>query len=98
MVARVLIGLGHHPCRSVRDAEVEDLAGCDDVVEGLHQLGNGSRELPPVDVEQVDVVSLKLLERIGQRSVEGLGMVAGEVDLVLDRLVRGLVASSELFG
>lgn len=63
----VLIRFGHDPGRRVADAEVQNLARGDDAVQGLHQLGDGGGKVPPVDVEEVDVVGLELLEGGFQR-------------------------------
>ena len=41
MVPRVLVGAGDDPCGGVGDAEVEDFALLDEVVEALHDLGDG---------------------------------------------------------
>lgn len=80
VAARVLVCLGHDPGGRVRDAQVEHLAGGDEVVEGLHQLRDGRGEVPPVHVQQVDVVGLELLEAGLDRRVQALGAVAVEVD------------------
>lgn len=37
--------------RGIRNTEVENLAALDEVVQTLHQLGNGRGVVPPVNVE-----------------------------------------------
>lgn len=51
VVARVLVGFDDEPGRGVGDAEVEDLAGLDKVVEGLHELFNTSCHIPVVNIK-----------------------------------------------
>ena len=79
VVARVLVGLADDPRGRVADAEVEDLAGADEVVERLHELGDGGGEVPPVDVQQIDIVGPQLLEAVAHGEVQRLGRVADEV-------------------
>ena len=56
MIAGVLVCFGDDPGGGVADAEVEDFALLDDGVEGLHEFGDGGCEVPPVDVEDVEVI------------------------------------------
>ncbi len=60
--ACVLVGFGDDPGGEVGCAEVEDAAGGDLVVEGLHEFGDGGGPVPPVDVEEVDVGCLELFQ------------------------------------
>ena len=64
--------------------EVEDFARKDEPVQGLHQLGDASGEVPPVDVEEVDVGSRKPLEGRLNADMQGLEAVPGELDLLGD--------------
>lgn len=48
---RTLVGLAHYPGWSVTDTEIQDLAGLDELVQGLHDLLDGGAKVPPVDVE-----------------------------------------------
>ena len=48
--ARVFVGFADHPGRGVADAEVEDGAGGDEVVQGVHELGDGGCVVPPAAV------------------------------------------------
>lgn len=58
VLTRVLVGLGDNPSRSVRDSEIHYLAGQHEGVQGLHELLDRGRMIPPVDVEDVHVVGL----------------------------------------
>lgn len=62
----VLDGVGvcraDDPRRTVRDAEVEDLALLDENVEAVHDLLDRGHVVPPVQVEDVDPVRLQLPE------------------------------------
>lgn len=79
MVAGVLVGLRNDPGRRVRDAQVQDLSLSDEGVETLHELRDGAGEVPPVDIEKIDVVGLQLLQACVHRGVEALGAIASEV-------------------
>lgn len=52
-------------------------------MEAVHQLWNASCEIPPVDVEQVDVISLQLLQTGINGDSQTLRVVALEVGLDL---------------
>ena len=94
VVAGVLVGFGDDPGGGVGDGEVEDLALVADGVEGAHELGDAGGEVPPVDVEDVDVVGLQLLEAVAEGEVQGFGVVADGVgvDEVVVALVVGVAA------
>ncbi len=51
VVAGVVVGFDNEPGRGVGDAEVEDSAGLDEVIEGLHELFDAGGHVPEVDVE-----------------------------------------------
>lgn len=88
VVTSVLIRLGDDPGGSVGDAEVQDLALDDEVVEALHELGDARAEVPPVHVEEVDVVSLQLPEGGAHGGVQALAAITGEVCLLGGRARR----------
>lgn len=54
--ARVLVRRGHDPRRRVRDGEVEDLPGGDERVEVVHEPADARAVIPPVDIQDVDVL------------------------------------------
>lgn len=62
VVPGVLVGLGNNPGRRVRYSQVQNLALGDEGVQTLHELRDGAAEIPPVNVEKVDVVRLQLLQ------------------------------------
>lgn len=74
-----MVGLAYNPSRRVAYTEIQNLAPLHHVVERLHQLRDACGEVPPVDVEQVNIVGLKLLERSLKRQMERLRRVAREV-------------------
>lgn len=67
--------------RRVRDPEVQDLATLDDLVQTLHDLLDRRGVIPPVNVEDIDIVGLELEQRAFERVLERLFVVAGVVDL-----------------
>lgn len=52
------------------------------MVEGVHKLFNSSRVVPPMNIEDVDVIRAKLLERVLDRDVQGLGVVPQKLRLL----------------
>ena len=88
LLTGVLVCLADDPGGGVADAEVEDFSRRDDVVERVHELGDRSGVVPPVDVEQVDVARLEFLEAGLERDVQTLGVVARVVLLEFDRSGR----------
>ena len=99
LLAGVFVCFGDDPGGGVADTEVEDFSGGDDVVEGVHEFGDGGGEVPPVDVEDVDEVGLQFLQAGVERVAEGFLVVADEVGLddVVPALVH-LVAGGEFGG
>ena len=85
MLAGVFVCFADDPGRGVGDAEVEDFSGRDDVVEGVHDFGDGGGVVPPVDVEEVDVARLEFLQGSFERDVQTLGMVPRVILLQFDR-------------
>ncbi len=79
-MARVLVGPADDPGGRVGNAEVEDFAGLDEVVEAVHDFGDGGGEVPPVDVEKIDVAGLELRKARLQRHAQAFGVVAGVVE------------------
>ena len=103
MITGILVRLRHDPRRRVRDAEIEDLALVGGRVERLHDFGDRRRVVPPVDVEDVDVVGLELLQTGVQADEQGLAVVASVVglqglgvgtDLEAGRILQSSLASS----
>ena len=90
MIAGVLVGFAHHPGGRVGDAEVEHFALAHDIVEALHELGDADGEVPPVHVQDVQVVGLQLLQAVAEGDVQGFGPVAAEV-AVDDVVVASIV-------
>ena len=84
LLAGVFVGLGDDPGGGVADAEVEDFARGDGVVEGVHDFGDRGGVVPPVDVEQVDVARLEFLEAGFEGDVEAFGVVARVILLEFD--------------
>jgi hypothetical protein len=64
----------------------------------LHQFWDRRCKVPPVHVQQVDVISLKLLEGCLERNAEGLCAVTSIVDTLARRVVWIGEASGELGG
>lgn len=79
--ARVVVGLDDDPRRRVRHPEVEHLAGGDERVQAVHDLLDGGGKVPPVHVQQVDVVGAQLLQAAVDGDVHALDRVADKVGL-----------------
>ena len=94
--AGVRVRFRHYPCGRVGDAEVEHLALRDEVVQAVHHLLDAASVVPPVHVENVDVVRAQLLQRIFNRDVHRLEVVARVVRLLRDVILSTLVVRSVL--
>lgn len=77
----VVVGLDDNPGGGVGDTKVENLARCDQIVESVHDLFHGGSKVPPVQVQEVNVVSLELLETVLDRDPHALHGVTDEVGL-----------------
>lgn len=69
------IGLTDNPCGCVTDTKVQHLSAVHQRIERLHNLWDARSIIPPVHVQQVNVVGLKLLQRRLERYTERLGAV-----------------------
>jgi len=79
VAASVLVGFANDSRRGVADAEVNDLALFAYGVQAEHELGDAGCEVPPVNVEDVDVGRLELLQGSLDAKTEALGAVAAIV-------------------
>lgn len=79
LLAGVCVGFDDDPGGRVRDTEVEDLACKDELVQALHDFLDAGGEVPPVHVEEVDVVCSELLQA-------GLDGNAHRLDGVADKV------------
>lgn len=82
MISCILIASSDNVGGGVGDAQVQDLASADEVVEALHDLLARGRVLPPVQVQNVDVIGLELLERLLDGDLHALRVVARAVNNV----------------
>ncbi|CAK5266107.1 unnamed protein product, partial [Mycena citricolor] len=57
VIASVLVGLRDDPSGSVRNAEVQDLALHHEIVQSVHDLLDAGVPIPPVQVQDVDVLT-----------------------------------------
>ena len=89
--ASVVVSLRHNPRRGVGNSEVEDLALHDESVEAVHDLLDGASVVPPVDVEDVNVIRAQLSERVVDGVEHRLDAVANECTVLarLSSLVIG---------
>ena len=88
MVLSVLICLCHDPGWTVGNATVEDFARCLKVIEAVHYLRHRCRVIPPVKIEDVDVVRLKPFQRVFQSKLQSLDAISSIVNTNLDIWVR----------
>jgi len=77
----IFVGLSNDPSRSVRYTEVQDLSRPHDIIQGKHNLLDGRRVVPPVDIEDINVIGLQLDQRGLERVLEGFLVVTAIVDL-----------------
>ena len=96
---RTLVCFADDPSRRVTDTQVQHFAALHHVVQALHQFWDRCRKVPPVDVEQIDVIRLQFLQASFQGNVQRLGRVTSVVDaLAWRRFPRIRKASGELCG
>ena len=94
----VVVGLDDNPGGGVGDTEVQDLAGGDEVVEAVHDFFHGGGEVPPVDVEEVDVIGLELLETALDGDAHALDGISDEVGLEGFGVTVGGAETGGVFG
>jgi hypothetical protein len=98
MLASVVVGLDHNPGRCIRDTKVEDLALSNQGVETMHDFLNTRSEVPPMNVQQINIISTQLLQRTVDRNVHGLEGIADKVRLKGLCITRVTAVSSGVFG
>lgn len=81
MIPCILICFRRNPGRRIGDSEIEHFSGRDEVVQCQHEFRDTGAEVPPVDVEDIDIARLQFLERGFQREFQGFGPVAAVVGL-----------------
>ena len=94
----VLVGLRHNPSGHVGSTKVKNLASLDEVMQRVHHFLDGGLKVPPVDVEDVDVVSAETSERLCDGNVHGLFVVSNVVDTLLHSGIDALVVSLRVLG
>ena len=95
MVVCILICLGDYPGWGVRYAEVQNFVGRDEVVKAVHNFFDGGLVVPPMDVEDVNVVCAEFLEAGCHAEMKRLEVIACVVDLLLSS-VRALIVGGVL--
>jgi hypothetical protein len=87
-VSGILIGFGNNPCWCIRNTEIEHFSRSHEIIERLHEFRNGScvipcfiiifneainsEELTYVNVEDINVVCLKVLQTLLNRELQVL--------------------------
>ena len=63
MEASIFIAFYNEPRWCITNTKVEHLASLHKLMQAIHQLWNASREVPPVNVEQIEIARLKSLDQ-----------------------------------
>src|SRR5690242_13306872 len=63
------------PSRGVTNSKVQYLSAVDHSIEGLHQFWDRCCEVPPMNVQQVNVISLEFLQRCLERHTKRFGAI-----------------------
>ena len=79
----------HQQCTTY---QVQDFALNDKIMQAVHDFFDTGSVVPPMDIEAVDVVCAKLLERIMHTIVHALQIVANKGGLNFDVLRQHFVA------
>lgn len=96
--ARIRVRRGNDPRRRIRNPEVHDLALLDEDMEGVHDFLDGGSVVPPVEVEDIDEVSLEFAEGVANADDHvALVVAAGVGGVALPERVAAVV-SCELGG
>jgi hypothetical protein len=98
MSASVVVGLDYNPGGCVRDTKVEDLALSNQGIESMHDFLNTGSEVPPMNVQQINVIGTKFLQRTVDRDMHGLEGVADKVRLKGLSIASVTAVSSGVFG
>lgn len=86
------VHLGDLPGGGIRDADVEDFAAADEIVERAHRLFDRREQIGGVDPVEIDVRGGEAFQARFERSHHALAMVAGRVRIaraLLERVLRG---------
>jgi hypothetical protein len=77
----IFVGLSNDPSRSIRYTKVQDLSRPHNIVQGEHNLLDGRRVIPPVNIENINVIGLQLDQGGLERVLEGFLVVTSVIDL-----------------
>jgi hypothetical protein len=77
----IFVGLSNDPSWSIGYTKVQDFSRPHNIVQGKHNLLDGRRVIPPVNVEDINVIGLQLEQRGFERVLEGFLVVTSIVDL-----------------
>jgi hypothetical protein len=77
----ILIRLSNDPSWSVGHTEVQDLSTPDQIVQGEHNLLDGCRVIPPMEIQNINVIGLQLDQGSFEGMLQGFLVVSGIVDL-----------------
>jgi hypothetical protein len=80
MSERTLIRLTHNPSRRIAHPQIQNLATAYQLIKTLHQLRHTRRKIPPMHIQQIDVVGLQFLKTGLDRHAHRFRAVAREVD------------------
>lgn len=61
MRASVFVSFDHDPSRCIRNTKIEDLASSDQSIETMHDLLNTGSEIPPMHIQQINIIRTHLL-------------------------------------
>lgn len=97
VIAGVLVGFADDPGRGVADSQVEDLPCGDEMVQRLHDLWDGSCEIPPMDVQYINVGRLQVLQASLDGNPQALGVITLVVgfDVLLELEAGGVLGSND---
>lgn len=98
MRTRVFVSLDNNPSRCIRNTKVKNLASSNQSIESMHNLLNTGSEIPPMHVEQVDVIRTHLLQRTVYRDMHRLEGVADKVGLKGLCITSMAAVSGRVFG
>ena len=76
--------------------QIQDFALHNQVIQAIHDLLDATGVVPPMDIENIDIVSPQFLERRFKGDVQGLQVIPDIRRLLFDTVVASLVVRSIL--
>jgi hypothetical protein len=85
-----LISLTNNPSRRITNPQIQHLPTRHQLIQALHHLRHARREIPPMHIQQVDVIRLQFLQARLDAHAQRFRVVARVVYFLPGRVVHGV--------